>query len=585
MSLRGKLILGYAVLIGFLVVITVVMLINQSSLLETQQWVVHTQTVMRKADQVEAAMIDQETGLRGYMVTGNEEFLEPYNSGRDRFATLIAELKSLTSDNPPQVERWEQIEQQAARWESEIVGPYRQLREAANEGTAELDDVAALVGEGRGKQYMDEIRATVAEAVDVEQALLQERRAEADRTSRTATLLTVAASAVATVFGIGMAILIVLSITRPLNKALTFTRRVAEGDLTAQVNATRNDEVGELLDALSDMVRRLNGVVADVRGAAENVASGSGQMSSSAEEMSQGATEQASNAEEVSSSMEQMDSNIQQNADNAQETERIADKAAEDAQKSGEAVNQTVEAMRNIAERITIIEEIARNTNLLALNAAIEAARAGEQGKGFAVVAAEVRKLAERSQTAAGEISDLSSSSLDVAEQAGQQINALVPDIRRTAELVQEISAASAEQRSGSEQVNNALTQLDQVVQQNASQAEEMSSMAEELSGQADQLKSTMSFFKVEDRQRRLRSDAHAADRPVKTAPAAGAANGGGRQATSQVVGSPGADKHAGNGRGSLDAPNGRAQKATGITLARGAGSASEAPDDEFEEY
>jgi methyl-accepting chemotaxis protein len=555
MSLRGKLILGYAVLIGFLVVITVVMLINQSSLLETQQWVVHTQTVMRKADQVEAAMVDQETGLRGYMVTGNEEFLEPYNSGRDRFATLIAELKSLTSDNPPQVERWEQIEQQAARWESEIVGPYRQLREAANEGTAELDDVAALVGEGRGKQYMDEIRATVAEAVDVEQALLQERRAEADRTSRTATLLTVAASAVATVFGIGMAILIVLSITRPLNKALTFTRRVAEGDLTAQVNATRNDEVGELLDALSDMVRRLNGVVADVRGAAENVASGSGQISSSAEEMSQGATEQASNSEEVSSSMEEMDSNIRQNADNAQETEKIALKAANDAEQGGQAVRQTVEAMRDIAEKITIIEEIARNTNLLALNAAIEAARAGEHGKGFAVVASEVRKLAERSQKAAAEISEVSTTSVEVAESAGSVLDQLVPDIQKTAELVQEISAASAEQRSGSEQVTKAITQLDQVTQQNASQSEEMSSMSEKLSSQAQQLQATIGFFKTNGSAERLLTE-----------------------------GSGNSSQRTDTGRVSRTTP-----APTGVTLhlddnAR-PNSGSSVPDDEFEEY
>jgi methyl-accepting chemotaxis protein len=196
--------------------------------------------------------------------------------------------------------------------------------------------------------------------------------------------------------------------------------------------------------------------------------------------------------------MEQMVSNIQQNADNAQQTEKIAQKAAEDAREGGKAVVQTVAAMKEIAGKITIIEEIARQTNLLALNAAIEAARAGEHGRGFAVVASEVRKLAERSQTAAGEISKLSGTSVQVAEQAGAMLAKLVPDIQRTAELVLEINGSSKEQNEGAGQVNKAIQQLDQVVQQNASAAEEMSSTAEELSSQAEHLQSIMEFFKVD---------------------------------------------------------------------------------------
>ena len=195
--------------------------------------------------------------------------------------------------------------------------------------------------------------------------------------------------------------------------------------------------------------------------------------------------------------MEEMSANIRQNADNAKETENIAMQAADNAEKGGEAVEKTVVAMRQIAEKISIIEEIARQTNMLALNAAIEAARAGEHGKGFAVVADAVRKLAERSQTAAGEISNLSVSSVEIAETAGQMLTQIVPDIRKTAELVQEISAASSEQNSGANQINIALQQLDQVIQQNAAAAEEMSSTSEELSAQAEQLKATISFFNV----------------------------------------------------------------------------------------
>ena len=243
------------------------------------------------------------------------------------------------------------------------------------------------------------------------------------------------------------------------------------------------------------MIERLREVVTDVTAAAENVAAGSEQLSASAETLSQGVSEQAASSEEVSSSMEEMAANIRQNADNASETEKIARQSSTDAARSGEAVGNAVSAMKTIAEKISIIQEIARQTDLLALNAAIEAARAGEHGRGFAVVASEVRKLAERSQAAAAEISTLSTQTLTVSETAGQMLNKLVPDIQRTATLVSEITLASREQNTGAEQINSAIQQLDQVTQQNASAAEEMSSTSEELSSQAQQLQATISFF------------------------------------------------------------------------------------------
>ncbi len=306
--------------------------------------------------------------------------------------------------------------------------------------------------------------------------------------------------------GMLLAVFISRSITRPINKGVEFAKSVASGDLSKSLDLDQKDEVGELVAALNDMVATLGSIVRQIQQAVNNVSNGSAELSSTAQQLSQGATEQASSIEETSSSMEQMSSNIQQNADNSSQTEKISIKASEDASESGEAVVESVNAMKEIAGKISIIEEIARQTNLLALNAAIEAARAGEHGKGFAVVAAEVRKLAERSQTAAGEISELSISSVDVAEKAGDMLSKLVPDIKKTAELVQEISAASNEQNSGAGQINNALQQLDQVIQQNASASEEMASTSEELAAQAQQLQETISYFKLDNNSNRTKT-------------------------------------------------------------------------------
>lgn len=284
-------------------------------------------------------------------------------------------------------------------------------------------------------------------------------------------------------------------ITKPVSKGIQLAEGLAEGDLTRDIDVDQKDEVGQLAQALRSMTTRLKNVIGDVQSAAETVATGSEELSSSAISMSQGATEQAASVEEVSSSMEQMTSNIQTNAENAVETERMARSAAKSAEETGGAVTQAVTAMKDIAEKITVIEEIARQTNLLALNAAIEAARAGEHGKGFAVVAAEVRKLAERSGGAAGEISELSSSTVHVAEKAGEQLGQLVPDIQRTAEMIQEISTATNEQNAAVTEINSAIQQLDTVIQQNAASSEEVSSTSENLSAEAVQLQEVLRFF------------------------------------------------------------------------------------------
>ncbi|UNK40885.1 methyl-accepting chemotaxis protein (plasmid) [Shinella sp. H4-D48] len=403
--------------------------------------------------------------------------------------------------------------------------------------TPESNQRAAALSMGSGAKVTEDVLATLKALNEkIEQDL-----SETDAATN-AQYDFISSALVAVVVGLillssAIAIWLSLSIARGLQKAARLADAVAIGDLEQDIDYKSNDEIKDLVNSmqrmtgnlrntatiadqiangdltvtpkplsdkdtlglsLESMVERLRGVVADALSAASNVSSGSQELSASSETLSQGATEQASSAEEASASMEEMAANIKQNADNAAQTEKIARQSAKDAEASGDAVGRAVGAMRTIAEKISIVQEIARQTDLLALNAAVEAARAGEHGKGFAVVASEVRKLAERSQAAAAEISTLSGQTVSVATEAGEMLTRLVPDIRKTAELISEISAACREQDIGASQINEAIQQLDKVTQQNAGASEEMSGTSEELAAQAEELQTSIAFFRVD---------------------------------------------------------------------------------------
>ncbi|WP_103310599.1 MULTISPECIES: methyl-accepting chemotaxis protein [unclassified Pseudomonas] len=361
-----------------------------------------------------------------------------------------------------------------------------------------LTEQAHALLKGESKRQFDLVVNDLQKMVelnDVGAGAASERGAALFEKSRLSIIVALVA---ALLMGLGLALFISRIISRPLKQAATVAEQLAEGNLNAKIEGGSKDETGMVLNAMQNMIGKLSHIIGEVRNAADNLASASEEVSATAQSMSQATSEQAASVEETSASIEQMSASINQNTENAKVTDGMASKAAKEATDGGESVQQTVVAMKKIAQRISIIDDIAYQTNLLALNAAIEAARAGEHGKGFAVVAAEVRKLAERSQVAAQEIGELSSSSVDMAEKAGNLLNEMVPSINKTSDLVQEISAASEEQAAGVAQINTAMTQLNQVTQQNASSSEELAATAEEMSSQAEQLQQAMSFFTLD---------------------------------------------------------------------------------------
>ena len=427
-----------------------------------------------------------------------DEYLSKWQASREQLRKHVEELDPVTQDNDEKL-TLRQVKDDANTYEggfNKVIGLIQngQIKtpQAANAAIADY------------KQSIHALENTAYERSNKHTNVMEGKEQVIDEFARRTMMLMFFVVGLAVVVGIIIAQLIGRGVSRPVQLMAGHLADMAAGggDLTRRIEVKSADEVGQMGTSLNDFLEKIEKIIIEVKGGASAISSAAQQVSSSASSLSQGTSEQAASVEETTSSLEEMSASINQNSDNSRQMEQVASKGAREAEESGKAVKQTVDAMKSITDKIEIIDEIAYQTNLLALNAAIEAARAGEHGRGFAVVATEVRKLAERSQTAAKEISGLASDSVKVAERSGKLLDELVPSIKKTADLVQEVSSASREQSSGVNQINKAMAQVDQVTQRNASSAEELSSTAEEMAAQSESLAQLMSFFKTggEDR-------------------------------------------------------------------------------------
>jgi methyl-accepting chemotaxis protein len=499
MTLRGKLLFGFIAVSLCSLVVGVVSLRNMGLINDGSNQMYNKElTGLIYVDEANLSLILMTRSEKNFILSSTKEEREKYKHNWQGYAAAvesnIAKAEPLFSTGEGKA-LMDKVKAVYADWKPVAMKVF----ELAEKEAVHAQSEAASLSKGEAREKSLVVDSAMGELVARKQnnaKLVSEHNKELYGSSIFLMLLVVAS---AVVLGIAIGMVIARSVTKQVGGEPSaiegVAKRIASGDLDVDTSAL--GRTSGINKALLEMADKLREIVSSVQTAVAQVAAGSEQISSTAQQMSQGATEQAASAEEVSASVEESAATIKQNTDNAMATEQISQKTSVDAAEGGKTVNEAVAAIKDIAGKVGIIEEIARQTNLLALNAAIEAARAGEAGKGFAVVASEVRKLAERSQTAAGEITTLAGTTVASAAKAGEIINGIVPNIKKTADLVQEIASASKEQSTGTDQIGKAIVQLDTVIQQNASASEELASMAEELSGQSVQLTETMAYFKL----------------------------------------------------------------------------------------
>jgi methyl-accepting chemotaxis protein len=481
----GVLVLGSAVSLGVLTVLS-------SNVEQLKRVVTVDDVIAQKGLEIRYDMISMSDAMRGFLLDPtNLAEKQRKKDADDDLVSDVADIMKLAPGRAIEVKIKEAADLDATvlnRLEDEIL---------ARIAAGKLDEARTMYnGEYLGVRKRQE---TIIKELETESARRKEEAvAQAEVNFARAQKTTYAM--IVCLLGIGMMVSFYASrqLALPILALSEHLRAMAKGDLSRRLTITSRDEIGQMGEHFNGFVDELQRIIREVRSGAVALSSAASQVSSSSQVLSQGTSEQAASVEETTASLEQMNASVKQNAESSRQMEQMALVGAKNADESGRAVLETVSAMQTIAQKISIIEDIAYQTNLLALNAAIEAARAGEHGRGFAVVATEVRKLAERSQTAANEISALASGSVKIAERSGQLLGELVPSIRKTADLVQEVAAASAEQSTGVGQINQAMSRVDDVTQRNSSASEELASTSEEMASQAEALQQLMEFFQIE---------------------------------------------------------------------------------------
>ncbi|MGS2718829.1 methyl-accepting chemotaxis protein [Eionea flava] len=551
LKLRTKLIAGNGAILGLLLVISITVFIGINSLLGNSNWVNHTHKVLAKASAIEAAAVDMETGMRGYMLAGKEAFLEPYNSGKKRFYALVDELSETVSDNPSQVSVLSEVEQTISEWQDKVTEPNIRFRREVGK-TKSMDDVASLVARAEGKKYFDAFRQQIATFKEREEALMLARIDSLSSTSSFVIGVSVFGTLLAFIIGIAVVFFMLKSIMRQLGGEPAYiekiARSVAAGDIRSDVTSASEESSTGVLAALHDMVRglsqkahvaerlsegdltvtvslaserdvlglslqkvarNLNTLLSQTKQTSDAIASGIHQLSQGSRQVADGSQEQSTKLDGISTSLLQLTSQTNENAENAKQAKTLSDSAQTAAREGSDEMKRMMSAMEEINQSsqdiegfIKTIDEIAEQTNLLALNAAIEAARAGEQGRGFAVVADEVRTLAARSATTAQETSDLISQStertkkgIEIADQTTHSLENIFSNVDGTSQLVAQIANACGEQAQAAEYITESVTGIDTLNQASNESAKQAAATSSSLAEQSQQLNTMLKKF------------------------------------------------------------------------------------------